>query len=80
MEALLHYCWKHKLFTLRALETTDHRPVEVIDGSEGTARQLRRQLEAAGLLSLRTRPGKLVFENSIPEKAEDSRLLFESEF
>ena len=31
MEALLHYCWKHKLFPLRALETTDHRPVEVID-------------------------------------------------
>ncbi len=31
MEALLHYCWKHKLFPLRPLETTDHRPVEVID-------------------------------------------------
>ena len=31
MEALLHYCWKHRLFPLRPLETTDHRSVEVID-------------------------------------------------
>lgn len=31
MEALLHYCWKHKLFPLKPLETTDHRPVDVID-------------------------------------------------
>ena len=31
MEALLHYCWKHKLLPLAPLETTDHRMVEVID-------------------------------------------------
>jgi hypothetical protein len=31
MEALLHYCWKHKLFPLEPLTTTDHLPVEVID-------------------------------------------------
>ena len=31
MEALLHYCWKHKLFPLQALQTIDHRTVEVID-------------------------------------------------
>ena len=31
MEALLHYCWKHRLFPLRPLETTDHHSVEVID-------------------------------------------------
>ena len=31
MEALLHYCWKHKLFPLGDLETTDHRRVEVLD-------------------------------------------------
>ncbi len=31
MEALLHYCWKHKLFPLEQLVTTDHLPVEVID-------------------------------------------------
>ena len=31
MEALLHYCWKHKLFPLEPLKTTDQLPVEVID-------------------------------------------------
>ncbi len=31
MEALLHYCWKHKLFPLTILTTTDNRVVEVID-------------------------------------------------
>lgn len=31
MELLLHYIWKHKLFPLRRLETTDGLSVEVID-------------------------------------------------
>lgn len=31
MEQLLHYVWKHKLFPLGGLRTTDGRPVEVID-------------------------------------------------
>ena len=31
MEQLLHYVWKHKLFPLRELETTDGKRVEVID-------------------------------------------------
>ncbi len=31
MEQLLHYVWKHKLFPLKALTTTDNHPVEVID-------------------------------------------------
>ncbi len=31
MEALLHYCWRHKLFPLTQLTTTDGREVEVID-------------------------------------------------
>ena len=31
MEQLLHYIWKHKMFPLRPLETTDGQPVEVID-------------------------------------------------
>ena len=31
MEELLHYVWKHKLFPLSPLETTDHQAVEVID-------------------------------------------------
>ena len=31
MEQLLHYCWKHKLWPVTGLETTDGRIVEVLD-------------------------------------------------
>ena len=31
MEQLLHYVWKHKLFPLKELYTSDGRLVEVID-------------------------------------------------
>lgn len=31
MEELLHYCWKHKLFPLSNLKTTDGKPIEIID-------------------------------------------------
>ncbi len=31
MEALLHYCWKHKLLPFGQLETINHQKVEVID-------------------------------------------------
>ena len=31
MEQLLHYCWKHKIWPLEGLQTTDGRSVEVID-------------------------------------------------
>ena len=31
MEQLLHYCWKHRLFPLRQLTTTDNQALEVID-------------------------------------------------
>ena len=31
MEQLLHYCWKHRLFPLDGLKTTDGEEVEVID-------------------------------------------------
>lgn len=31
MEELIHYVWKHKIFPLKALATTDGQPIEVID-------------------------------------------------
>ena len=31
MEQLLHYIWKHKMFPLTELRTTDGQTVEVID-------------------------------------------------
>ena len=69
----------HYPFVEKAIRRNFGRPVEIIDGSEGTARQLKRQLEAADLLSRRTRTGEIIFENSLPGKAEASRALFESE-
>ena len=31
MELLLHYCWKHKMWPMTGMETTDGRVVEVLD-------------------------------------------------
>lgn len=31
MEQLLHYTWKHKLYGLHALKTTEGKTVEIID-------------------------------------------------
>ena len=31
MEQLLHYCWKHKMWPIDGLQTTDGQEVEVID-------------------------------------------------
>lgn len=31
MEQLLHYCWKHKIFPIRNLETHDGRSIEIIN-------------------------------------------------
>lgn len=36
MEHLLHYVWKHKLFPLKVLQTTNGLPVEVIDPVRGS--------------------------------------------
>ena len=68
----------HYPFAQAAIRRCFGRPVEIIDGSEGTARQLRRQLAAADLLTDRPGPGRVVFENSLPEKAAASRALFEA--
>ena len=42
--------------------------VPVLDGSEGTARELKRRLEGSGLISGRKRPGRVMFESSLPGK------------
>ena len=42
--------------------------IPVIDGSEGTARELHRQLGKRGWLQQETRPGSITFENSDPSK------------
>ena len=66
----------HYPFIRRAIAKNFGRPVTIIDGSQGTARQLRRQLQARGWLPRRTRPGTVVFQNSDPEKIALSKTLF----
>ncbi len=43
--------------------------IRIFDGSEGTAREMRRRLDVAGLLTDRTTKGNVTFENS--EKSEE---------
>lgn len=57
----------HYPFVRSAIRRNFGRPVEIIDGSDGTARQLKRQLEAAGLLTQGEEPGRVTFRNSRPE-------------
>lgn len=70
----------HYPFVRRAIARNFGQPVAIIDGSEGTARQLRRQLDAQGLLSQRQRPGTVTFQNSRPDKLTMSHTLFHMDF
>ncbi|MCR4610751.1 MAG: glutamate racemase [Lachnospiraceae bacterium] len=46
--------------------------VAIFDGGEGTAREMKRRIEEAGLLTDETKEGEIVFENSLnsPKKIE----------
>ena len=69
----------HYPFIRRAIQTNFGRPVEIIDGSDGTARQLKRQLENAGLLRPPGEKGRVTFQNSRPDRLPMSMALFEME-
>ena len=66
----------HYPFVREAIRRAFGRPVEIIDGSGGTARQLKRQLQRAELLTSRTGPGTVTFQNSLPAKVRVSEALF----
>ncbi len=70
----------HYPFVRRAIRKNFGRPVEIIDGSDGTARQLRRQLEGAGLLAQRSTPGRVTFQNSLPDRLPMSQALFQMDY
>ncbi len=70
----------HYPFVRRAIRKNFGRPVEIIDGSGGTARQLKRQLAARELLTTRRGHGSVVFRNSDPDKLPMSRALFQMEY
>lgn len=54
----------HYPFVRQAIARNFGRPVAIIDGSDGTARQLRRQLAAADLLTTRASFGTVTFQNA----------------
>ena len=70
----------HYPFVRSAIRRAFGRPVEIIDGSAGTSRQLKRQLEKTGLLSPRTERGTVVFQNSLPAKVHASEALFRLDY
>ena len=53
--------------------------VRILDGSEGTAHQLKRRLREEGLLRDRQEGGSVTFEMSLPEKADLARRLLSCE-
>ena len=44
--------------------------VRVFDGGEGTAREMRRRIDVAGLLTDKTTKGEVIFENSSDDKSK----------
>ena len=67
----------HYPFLTGAIRRIAGRHVEIIDGADGVAQQLRSRLAAENLLSARTEPGRVAFENSLdqPEILELCRTL-----
>ena len=70
----------HYPFIRRAIRANFGRPVEIIDGSDGTARQLKRQLEQAGLLRPPGTNGHVTFQNSRPDRLPMSAALFDMDY
>ena len=67
----------HYPFLTGAIRRIVGRHVEIINGADGVAQQLRSRLAAENLLSARTEPGRVAFENSLdqPEILELCRTL-----
>ncbi len=67
----------HYPFLTGAIRRIVGRHVEIIDGADGVAQQLRSRLAAENLLSARTEPGRVAFKNSLdqPEILELCRTL-----
>lgn len=69
----------HYPFVRRLIEEIAGGRVRIFDGGLGTAREMRRRLEVAGLLTSRKGNGSVIFENSLAteEEIELSRTLFQ---
>ncbi len=69
----------HYPFVRELIQQIAGERVRIFDGGNGTAREMRRRLTAAGLRTLRKGPGTVLFENSLAtkEEIELSRTLFQ---
>lgn len=71
----------HYPFAKRMIQEILGEKVQVFDGAEGTAREMKRRLQEAGLLENATKPGTVRFENSLEgEKNRQKVLLCEQLF
>ncbi len=50
------------------------REVAIFDGGEGTAREMRRRLDEAGLLEAEDRKGTVIFDNSLEGKDKEDKI------
>lgn len=69
----------HYPFVQRVIQDIAGERVRIFDGGAGTAREMRRRLELAGLRTVRAKKGTVLFENSLAteEEIELSRFLFQ---
>ena len=78
-ETIVLGCTHYPFISDRLREFLDSDGIEIIDGSRGTARELKRRLEEKGLLRSGKRKGKIIMENSDrgTKKLERGRILLE---
>lgn len=76
-ETIVLGCTHYPFIRKRLKEYLNNDSIEIIDGSLGTARELKRRLKEAGLLKEGPGKGKITIENSSknPAMKERSRLL-----
>lgn len=68
----------HYPFVRKAIQKVAGDRVHVLDGSEGTARELKRRLGQMQLLTDKTAPGQVVFDMTLPGREPLCRKLLES--
>ncbi len=81
MDAIVLGC-THYPFARTAIEQVVGRQVKIYDGGLGTAREMKRRLQEAGLLIGNRENGRVIFENSFsdPDKKNRERKLCEKLF
>ena len=74
IDAVVLGCTHYPFLKRTIAKVLGERP-HILDGSEGTARELKRRLAEMGLLTRRQEEGQVFFEESIPEKIGLCRFL-----